>query len=249
MSIKSLLSRSFIGAATLLSACGWDIGHPVNEIDSSIQSIVETTSAPERISILCNPDTTQAIVWGDSIANGIGQVLHETLEAEMAENCETIHDIKTINFGVDSSGYHAAEKAVPTQTLLAAVKPGSIIFINVGTNDVDYVMNFPHRLNNYVSEITSLAQQIRERGGNPVIIGMQAPFHDYGLIRGDYRTRWTEKMHVINLALETESKNNGTAFISNHIAERRDGLHYTKEGSAKIISQALASLAQFPSIN
>lgn len=243
MSVKSLLSRAFLGSATLLGACTWDISTPSTPLMQPApahEPVAAAPAAPREISILCNPDTTQVVVWGDSIANGIGQALPSAIHSEMNRHCETPHRIKTVNLGVDSAGLHASVPTVSTATLLANATPGSIVIINVGTNDVGYMDNNPRKIHNYAATILSLAENIRDRRATPVIVGMQAPVSDYGLIKGEYRHQWIETMTLLNTALKDSAEKSGIDFIANNVPDRHDdGLHYTPEGSKNIISLAV----------
>jgi lysophospholipase L1-like esterase len=172
----------------------------------------------------------EIITWGDSIARGMGIGLNG------------VNGLNVTNMGIDSAGLLGGVRTVSTQRLLSQVDQGDAVIINIGTNDVGYLIGRGQgAMRAYAERVVEIARQVEARGGEAVIVGMQAPTGDYGAIRGSFRSQqWVPAMNALNQELERAAARAGIDFMDNESRARAgDGLHYTTTGSRNVGLQAL----------
>lgn len=168
--------------------------------------------------------TPHLVIWGDSIANGMG-LSWRGLNGAFDQ---------VTNLGRNSAGL--LNPAIPAKPLdVSKIPPGSVVLMNIGTNDVDYLEGEPQeQIDRYAQYVVTLARQVKESGSIAIIIGMQAPVSDMNL------APWIDTMNRMNAALESQAEKQGITFSDNTVAERAsDGLHYTSDGYRNIVSNAL----------
>ncbi len=227
---KNVLSSSFTRAAakvllgvTLVLATGGDSYAQEQPRRAPADTATQRT-APSS-------DTLTVVTWGDSIGNGIGNSLSGSFN-------------HVVNIGRDGSGLTIPTVPQP----LSHIPRGAVVLMSIGTNDVpSFFGASQQRIDGYARDVISLARGVRDQGGTPIVIGMQAPT---GLYTGNLKMwdkpgfleNWIATMHRVNTAIEREAKKTGVAYsvVQGRVAERDpDHLHYTQRGSRHIAQNAL----------
>jgi len=224
------LIADFRTAAALLASVFTVILSGNQGANSAPTGQVHRAAAPTRPTapLSHNP---RIITWGDSIANGMG-INWRGLNV-------TFHQVT--NLGRDSAGL--LNPAVPVQPLdISGIPRGSVVLVNIGTNDVGYLVGKPQRsIDQYAARVVSLARQVKNSGSTAIIISMQAPAKAYGEISGRNFAPWVNTMNRINVTLEKEAGKHGITFSGNNVTQRAgDGLHYTSDGYRNIVRNALS---------
>ena len=194
------------------------------------QASASAAPAPRRAAAPLNHNP-RIITWGDSIANGMGTNWHGLNGAFN----------QVTNLGRDSAGL--LNPAIPVRPLdVAAIPRGSVVLMNIGTNDVGYLEGKSQKsIDQYAQRVIALARQVENSGSTAIIIGMQAPVKAYGQISGGNFAPWIAVMDRVNAALEKEAGKQGITFSDNNVRDRAsDGLHYTSDGYRNIVRNALS---------
>ena len=235
------LRASFIGISAFVAGATVLTGTPHNQVETIPATAtipVSSGAGPDRYTA-CGVEGREIIVWGDSIANGVGHALKK----EVMGTCASGAFNRVINLGVDSAGLEVknpAYRLVPENIIAAAARTNSVVVINIGTNDIGYMLGNRRRMEKYADHIVDIAKNIDAKGADPVIIGMQQPLKDYGTIRGNVRAEWVDSMTFVNKKLEEHARDDGIVFVPNTNANRADdGLHYTRDGYRDIGRHAI----------
>lgn len=180
-------------------------------------------------------DVPPIVTWGDSIGNGMGQIL------------KTNYCGKVDNRGVNGSGLSAGNTAS-----LNNLPAGAIVLMSIGTNDVGYYPNATTYANNVIAK----ANSIKAQGGRPIIIGFQEPTNAQGnpTYYSEWKPAWQTpaflngwitQSNSMNAAIKSKAQqsNYTHSAVKNRIpANQRaaDHLHYTSAGSLTMAKNAFA---------
>jgi lysophospholipase L1-like esterase len=200
--------------------------------NSSSQTNNDSTpsSNPDNTSTQTRPaaqnGTTKAYVLGDSLGVQAASGLKLT-----GQFSDVVNEAKV--------GAHVSEI---TQAQIASVAPGSTCYISIGTNDVDGRHGWTQKeVDDYVKKVMDKAQQVKDRGANVVMIGMQPPSKDYN---GNKKDVWDANIEMVNRTMKAEAEKRGIAYQSfeNFGFHADDGVHLSADGSKKM-GQVLAGIS------
>ncbi|HTK85489.1 MAG TPA: GDSL-type esterase/lipase family protein [Patescibacteria group bacterium] len=169
----------------------------------------------------------------------VAYVLGDSLGVEAADGLRLTGQFTSVNSKGAHVGAHLSEI---TQAQIAAVAPGSTCYISIGTNDVDGKHSWTDaEVNEYVKKVMLKADQVKARGADVVMIGMQPPSKDYN---GNKVDVWDANIKKVNRAMEAAAVQHGIKYQSfeSFGYHAGDGVHLTEDGQKKM-GQVLAGVA------
>lgn len=186
-----------------------------------------------------NPAQTQLVVWGDSIANGMGQVA-----SKMGIS-------KVMNLGVDGAGFYSGTKpaAVPK------IEQNAKFLVHFGTNDIAVLIGkSDEEIAKYAARVMSVAKSAAAHGASVTILGINnADKRDengnlVGYRGGDQRfwgnpenvRKWNETAERLNAAYEKQAKAAGFGYKATNDDVKpemlsADGLHPNARGAQTML--------------